>query len=121
MSLWEVSPGETAYPYHWHVLEEELIVVLEGRPSLRTPAGWRELSEGDVVAFRVGEEGAHQLTNRSGEPVRFLSISDGTSDTPEICVYPDSGKLGAYGPGLYELYPRSSAVDYWDGEEPPAE
>ena len=44
-SLWEVPPGEAAYPYHWHYVDEELIVVLAGRPSLRTPAGWRELAE----------------------------------------------------------------------------
>ena len=122
MSLWEVPPGQAAYPYHWHLLEEELIVVLAGRPSLRGPAGgWRELAEGDVVAFPVGEEGAHQIWNRTGETVRFLSISNGTTDTPEICFYPDSGKVGAYGPGVEELYPRASAVDYWEGEEPPRE
>jgi uncharacterized cupin superfamily protein len=120
-SVWEVPPGEAAYPYHWHLVEEELIVVLAGRPSLRTSGGWRELSEGEVIAFRVGEEGAHQLVNRTEEPVRFLSIS--TSGTPEICIYPDSNKLGAYGRAdseLRELYFRSDAVDYWEGEEPPA-
>src|SRR3712207_2679424 len=74
-SLWELPPGEAAYPYHFHLGEEELIVVLDGRPSLRTPDGWRELDEGAVVSFRVGEEGAHQLVNRGNEQVRFLSIS----------------------------------------------
>lgn len=118
-SVWEVPPGEAAYPYHWHFAEEELIVVLAGRPSLRTPEGWRELEQGDVVSFLVGEEGAHQLVNRTREDVRFLSIS--TNGDPEICVYPDSGKLGAYGRAgseLRELYRRSDAVDYWDGETP---
>jgi uncharacterized cupin superfamily protein len=43
MSLWEVPAGEAAYPYHHHLAEEELVVVLDGRPSLRTPEGWREL------------------------------------------------------------------------------
>src|SRR5207248_10205525 len=43
LSLFEVPPGQAAYPYHWHGAEEELILVLEGRPSLRTPGGWREL------------------------------------------------------------------------------
>src|SRR3954451_880896 len=75
MSLWEVPPGKSAYPYHWHFVEEELVVVLSGRPSLRTAHGWRELDEGEVVSFRTGEEGGHQLVNRSERPVRFLSIS----------------------------------------------
>lgn len=119
-SLWQVPPGEAAYPYHRHYIDEELIVVLAGRPSLRAPDGWRELAEGEVVAFRIGEEGAHQLVNRTEEPVRFLSIS--TAGTSDICVYPDSNKLGVYGvtnEELRELYRRSDAVDYWEGEEPP--
>lgn len=119
-SLWDVPPGEAAYPYHWHYIDEELIVVLAGRPSLRTPGGWRELAEGEVVAFRIGEDGAHQLVNRTDEPVRFLSLS--TAGTPDICVYADSNKLGVYGvtnEELRELYFRSDAVDYWEGEEPP--
>src|SRR5215212_7256832 len=42
LSLWEVPPGEAAYPYHAHLTEEEIVVVLEGTPSLRTPGGWRD-------------------------------------------------------------------------------
>lgn len=61
LSLWEVPPGEAAYPYHHHLTEEELVLVLEGRPSLRTPQGWRDLAEGEVVAFLRGEDGGHQL------------------------------------------------------------
>ncbi len=55
LSLWELPAGEAAYPYHHHLTEEELVVVLEGRPSLRTPEGWRELAEGEVV----GRGGLH--------------------------------------------------------------
>src|SRR6476661_6085130 len=46
LSYWEVDPGEAAYPYHAHLTEEEIVVVLEGKPSLRTPSGWRELEPG---------------------------------------------------------------------------
>src|SRR3712207_576304 len=91
-SLWEVPPGQAAYPYHWHLTEEELVVVLSGRPSLRTHEGWRELEEGDVVPFLVGEEGGHQIVNRTEEPIRFLALS--TQGDPDIVIYPDSNKLG---------------------------
>src|SRR6478609_9032165 len=74
-SLWEVPPGEAAYPYHFHYSDEELVVVLSGRPTLRTPEGERELEEGEALRFPVGEEGAHQIFNRSGELVRFLALS----------------------------------------------
>jgi uncharacterized cupin superfamily protein len=122
MSLFEVEPGQAAYPYHFHLGEEELLVVLAGRPSMRSSDGWRELEEGEVVSFLVGEDGGHQLVNRADATVRFLAIS--TQDGPDVVVYPDSDKVGAFerrpeGGGLYELYRRSDAVDYWDGEAPP--
>lgn len=122
MSLWEVPAGEAAYPFHHHLTEEELVLVTVGSPSLRTPEGWRELHEGDVVAFRRGERGGHQMVNRSEQTVRFLSFS--TSGEPDIVIYPDSGKLGAYerlpdGGGLRTLFRMGDAVEYYDGEESP--
>jgi len=122
LSLWEVAPGEAAYPYHFHYAEEELVIVLQGRPSLRTSSGWRELAEGEVVAFLRGEAGGHQLVNRTNETVRFLALS--TSGEPDIVSYPDSGKLGAFerrpqGEGLRAMFRAGDAVDYYDGERPP--
>ena len=122
LSLWELAPGEAAYPYHLHLTEEEMLIVLSGRPSLRDPAGWRELEEGEVVSLAPGEEGAHQVANRTGESVRFLSVS--TSGEPDIVIYPDSGKLGANerrpdGGGLTAMFRLDDAVDYYDGEQPP--
>jgi len=122
LSMWEVPPGEAAYPYHFHFTEEELVVVLRGAPSLRTPEGWRELAEGEVVAFPRGEHGGHQLVNHTSETVRFLSFS--TSGEPDVVIYPDSGKLGAFerlpdGGGLRAMFRISDTVDYHDGEQPP--
>jgi uncharacterized cupin superfamily protein len=122
LSLWELPAGEAAYPYHFHYTEEELVVVLDGAPSLRTPDGWRELSEGEVVAFPRGEHGSHQLVNRTTGTVRFLAFS--TSGEPDVVIYPDSGKLGAFerlpdGGGLRALFRLTDAVDYHDGEQAP--
>ncbi|HEY5193477.1 MAG TPA: cupin domain-containing protein [Solirubrobacteraceae bacterium] len=122
LSLWEVPPGEAAYPYHHHLTEEELVLVLEGQPSLRTPNGWRELAQGEVIAFPRGELGGHQLMNRTSSTVRFLSFS--SSGEPDIVIYPDSGKLGAFerlpqGDGLRAMFRMADTVDYHDGERPP--
>ena len=122
LSLWEVQPGQAAYPYHFHYAEEELLVILEGRPSLRSPEGWRELEPGEVVSFPRGESGAHQLVNRGEEVVRFLSFSP--SGEPDVVAYPDSGKLGAFerlpdGSGLKAMFRAVDAVDYYEGEQPP--
>ncbi len=124
LSLWELPPGEAAYPYHYHLTEEELLVVLDGRPSLRTPEGWRELREGEVVPFLRGEAGGHQLVNRTESTVRFLAFS--TNGEPDIVIRPDSNTLNACerlpdGSGLRAIFRMKDAVDYYDGEVPPTE
>jgi uncharacterized cupin superfamily protein len=121
-SLWEVPPGEAAYPYHFHFADEELVVVIRGRPTLRTPDGSRELEEGEVVRFPLGEDGAHQLLNHSNQPVSFLAVS--SHGRPDIVIYPDSGKLGVgerlpRGGGLRAFFHREDSVDYFDREKPP--
>ena len=122
LSLWEIPPAQAAYPYHYHLGEEELVVVLSGRPSLRVPGGWRELPEGEIVSFLIGEVGAHQIVNRTDEPVRLLAFS--TSGAPDIVVRPDSGTIGVFerrpeGGGLYLHFSADDAVDYFEGEPPP--
>jgi uncharacterized cupin superfamily protein len=122
-SIWEIEPGEAAYPYHYHLAEEELLIVLLGRPSVRTDGEWRELEPGEVLSFARGADGGHQLANWGDATARFLAIS--TSGTPDLVVYPDSGKLGAcerppQGDGLWKIFRLADAVDYHEGERPPA-
>jgi uncharacterized cupin superfamily protein len=122
MSLWELMPGEAAYPYHFHLTDEELLVVLEGMPHLRTTEGWRQLERGEVVSFHRGQRGAHQLVNWTEKPVRFLAFSEITSSY--TVVYPDSRKLATgeryeHGFHIDIVYPQETEVDYWHGEQPP--
>jgi uncharacterized cupin superfamily protein len=123
-SMYELPPGEAMFPYHYHFANEELLIVLRGRPHLRAPEGWRQLDEGDVVAFPVGERGAHQVVNRTGAPVRLLMLSEMVG--PDLVVYPDSGKVGARerAPGsdpggIRQTFRSSDQVDYWEGEQAP--
>lgn len=90
-SVWEIAPRSEQIPYHFHHLQEELLIVLRGRPILRTPIGERELKEGEVVHFTTGPAGAHALRNESDEPVRVLWLSELAE--AEIAEYPDSGKV----------------------------
>ena len=120
-SLFELPPGQAAYPYHWHMAEEELIIVLAGSPSLRTSEGWRDLEPGEVLAFRVGAQGAHQLLNRTADTVRFLAVSN---QQPDIIVRPDSGTIGLAerrpeGGGLAYYFRIDEAVGYIEGETAP--
>ena len=75
----ELPPGEKTWPYHYTYGVEEWLLVVSGTPTLRAPEGERELARGDVVVFREGPEGAHQLINRSAEPTRVLILSSESS------------------------------------------
>jgi uncharacterized cupin superfamily protein len=80
--------------FHYHVQREELLIALTGRVSLRTAEGWRELGEGEIVAFPRGERGAHGFENHGDEPVRVLVLSE--QNGPNISVYPDSNEIGIF-------------------------
>ena len=85
--------GDRLWPYHTHHANEEWLLVLRGTPTLRSPEGEQDLSEGDVVCFVRGKDGAHQVTNRTDSPIRVLMLS--TLIAPDIVEYLDSGKVGA--------------------------
>ena len=93
MSVIELMPGQTQCPYHFHHGNEELILVLRGRPTLRTPDGEDELEPGDFVHFPRGAAGAHQVVNHTDEPARYV-VAD-TKVSPEVVEYPDLGQLTA--------------------------
>jgi uncharacterized cupin superfamily protein len=116
-SLYELEPNQANCPYHWHAANEELLLVLSGTVAIRTPDGTHEAGPGEVVAFPRGERGAHQLIARGDGPARFLMLSE--LRRPDICVYPDSGKVGVRNPGLRLNFRTEDAVDYWDGEDQP--
>lgn len=85
-SLYELDPGNFMI-YHAHHGSEELLIVLRGRPTLRTPSGERQLEEGEVVHFAPGPDGAHGIRNDTEETVRYIVA--GTRVSPEIVDYPD--------------------------------
>ena len=85
-SLYELGRGNFMI-YHAHHGSEELLIVLRGTPTLRTPAGERRLEEGEVVHFVPGPDGAHGIRNDTDETVRYLVA--GTRVSPEVVEYPD--------------------------------
>jgi uncharacterized cupin superfamily protein len=58
-----------------HHSNEEWLIVVRGRPTLRTADGLQPLEEGDSVCFLRGPSGGHQVINDSDEPVRVLILS----------------------------------------------
>jgi uncharacterized cupin superfamily protein len=90
--VYELDPEKWVI-YHAHHGSDELLFVLHGRPTLRTPDGERRLDEGEVVSFPPGPQGAHGLRNDTDEPVRYVVA--GTRVSPEVVEYPDLKQLTA--------------------------
>ena len=112
LSVYELPSGQSICPYHYEIGFEEWLLVLTGSPTLRTPAGERNLRPWDVGFFPEGADGAHKVTNRTDETLRVAMLSN--KHDPAAAVYPDSDKIGIFPPN--KLFRLAEAVDYWDGE-----
>ncbi len=119
MGMVVLEPGKRGWPFHEHYAQEEFFIVLSGEGSIRFADETHPIKTGDVIYTPPGKNTAHQIINTSNEQLRYLAFS--TTESPEICYYPDSGKYGSY---HYEkgkfpvrfMAHESSSVDYYDGE-----
>lgn len=115
VSVYEIPPHKSAYPYHFHHNNEETFYILSGEGVLRTPDGERKVSAGEFLFFPTGPAGAHKLTN-SSDTENLVYIDFDVVHDVDITIYPDSEKIGVWGMGINQLYPQAEAVDYYDGE-----
>jgi uncharacterized cupin superfamily protein len=115
-TVYELPSGQAICPYHYEYGEEEWLLVLEGRPTLRHPEGTDGLEPSDLVFFTTGPDGAHLVRNETSETVRVLMFSNRLD--PSACVYPDSDKIGMWTGNRDDdmIALRSSRVGYWVGE-----
>jgi uncharacterized cupin superfamily protein len=110
-----VPPGKRACPFHSHRGEEEMFFIVKGNGLLRYGAETRKIRAGDVICCPIGgPETAHQIINDSDEELAYLSVS--TMMPAEVCEYPDSKKIGAYGGDLRHMTRTDHDLDYWVDE-----
>jgi uncharacterized cupin superfamily protein len=91
-TIFELDPGVRGIS-HFHYGNEEWVLVLDGTPTLRTPAGERSVEKGDVAVFPRGPGGTHALSNDSESVCRFVVFS--SMRDPDVVVYPDASAVGA--------------------------
>ena len=115
VSIYEVPPGKSAYPYHYHLKNEETFYTLSGEGLLKTPDGEKSVSAGDFLFFPANSGGAHKLTNSSATENLVYIDFDVVHDI-DVAVYPDSGKIGIWGRDTNRIYDMDSDVDYYFGE-----
>ena len=113
-----VPPGKRSCPFHSHYGEEEMFFIVRGSGLLRFGAETRPIRAGDFICCPTGgPDTAHQIVNDSDAELAYLSIS--TRAPAEVCEYPDSGKVGAFGregSKVRHMTPYDAAVDYWKDE-----
>jgi len=96
-----LAPGAQSALRHAHSRQDELVYVLEGRPTLITDAGETQLAPGMCVGFKAGTGNAHHLINRTDAEVVLLEVGDRTRG--DEVTYPDDdlqATMGADGKWL---------------------
>ena len=114
LGVYEVEPGQATWPYHFELVEEEWLLVIEGELSVRTPAGEQTLRAGDIVCFPPGADGAHAVRNDGPGTARFAMPSSSAGHGGGA-IYPDTGLFALYGPGFSHRGRLGEPVEYWEG------
>jgi uncharacterized cupin superfamily protein len=110
------APGRRLWPRHYHMVEEEHVLILEGEATLLLGDEEHRMRPGDYVCFPAGHMVGHAVLNSGTGPCSYLMI--GEHSPHDVCVYPDSAKLA-----VNALRTRDSIFDmaatrhYWDGEQ----
>ena len=116
-SVYEIPLGQTICPYHYEYGEEEWLLVLDGRPTLRHHAATTCSNPGTSSSSRRARRAA---TPCATTPTPRCACSCIPPCTPAVVVYPDSDKMGIFTGNREDdrflMTTRSSAVDYWLGE-----
>ena len=110
-----VPAGKSACPFHSHRAEEEMFFIVRGVGLLRYGTESRKIRAGDFICCPTGgAETAHQIINDSDAELAYISVS--TMMPAEVCEYPDSKKIGAFGGALRHMTHASHDLDYWTDE-----
>lgn len=115
VSIYEIPPLKSAYPYHYHLKNEETFYIISGEGIVKTPNGEEPVSTGDFLFFPANQEGAHRLTNTSATE-KLVYIDFDVIHDLDLAVYPDSRKIGVWGKNVNKVYNLDADVDYYEGE-----
>lgn len=120
----KVPPCKTAWPYHSHLVNEEMFFIIEGEGKLVQSGNEYQIKKGDVISAVAGKDKPHEIINTGQVELVYMAVS--TMEEPDVCFYPKSGKFGVIAgspPGRSEedrdllFFGRESdGVGYWDGE-----
>jgi uncharacterized cupin superfamily protein len=87
----KLEPGKYSTPYHFHRNAEELMMIISGSMTVRSPQGLKIAKQGQLIFCEIGETSAHQFYNHSDVPCIYLDLMSTVG--LDVCEYPDSGKI----------------------------
>lgn len=111
VSMEILPPGKQANQFHYHLLEEEHVFVLEGSLTLRLGEKTHVMGAGHYVCFPAGQKVGHALINHTDAPCRYLVL--GNPQPHDVAVFPDTGRVSVKLMG--EGYRKTETLGYWDG------
>lgn len=87
VNLVTLEPGALSSLRHWHLNEDEFVMVTEGECTLVQDAGETVMRPGDCAAFPAGSTDGHHFINRTDQIARFLVV--GSKAPREVATYSD--------------------------------
>jgi uncharacterized cupin superfamily protein len=110
------APGRRLWPRHYHMVEEEQVLVLEGEVTLLLGDEQHRMKPGDYVCSPAGQKTGHSFLNSGTGPCSYLVI--GERSPHDVCVYPDSNKIAVNALRVREsIFDMAALRNYWDGEQ----
>jgi uncharacterized cupin superfamily protein len=82
-----LQPGAKSSMRHWHLNEDEFVMVTEGTCTMLMDDGETIMHPGDCAAFPAGVADGHCFINHTDSVAKFLVI--GTKAKHEVATYSD--------------------------------
>lgn len=87
VNLVSLQPGALSSLRHWHLHEDEFVMVTLGECTLVQDAGETVMRPGDCAAFPAGVPDGHHFINRTTGLAQFLVV--GSKAPREVATYSD--------------------------------
>lgn len=87
VNLVTLQAGAMSSLRHWHLTEDEFVMITKGECVLVQDGGETLMRVGDCAAFPANSPDGHHFINRSPAPACFLVV--GTKSKHEVATYSD--------------------------------
>lgn len=92
-----LAPGAKSSMRHWHLHEDEFVMITQGECTMMLDAGPTVMRVGDCAAFPAGLADGHTFINHTDREARFLVV--GTKAPHEVATYSDIDLMVELSPG----------------------